>query len=263
MLVAHALGLKWSAVHLEPHRLVNPDEQTRALQLAGQRERRVPLQYIIGQCEFMSLPFVITQGVFIPRPETEVLVESLIGEVSKADCASGRILDLGAGSGVVGISLAKYLKPDFVLACDVSPLAVEISRKNAILNCVHRCMGFVIGDGTSYIGSEADGCGHEGFDVVACNPPYVESGQIEFLEPEVRDHDPRLAIDGGTDGLSFIEGITPGLPSILREGAVVGFEIGATHGERVRALFEGCGLTHVRVHKDLNGRDRVVLGRNM
>jgi release factor glutamine methyltransferase len=256
-LIGHALGMRRSEIYLSGgRREVTPDERAAVMDLASRRARRVPLQYLLGECEFMSMPFKIKEGVFIPRPETEVLVEVILERCRDRQRPVRRVLDLGTGCGVVGISLARYLSPDFVLSTDVSFNALEIARANAILNRVDTVTRFVMGDGLNPL----RGIPAVGFDVVACNPPYVESDEIRGLQPEVRDHEPRAALDGGPDGLRFIAGMLPGLTSILSVGGLAAVEIGAGQGRRVRGLFRKAGLERVAVAKDLAGLDRVVAG---
>jgi release factor glutamine methyltransferase len=260
-IVSHVLGIPRSHIYLEPERPVGWQDESRILVMAGERGRRVPLQYIIGECEFMSLPFKVRRGVFIPRPETEVLVEALAGRAAEMDRGSIKILDLGAGSGVIGVSLAALLKPDIVVATDISMLAMKTAVENAILNGVQDTVQFVVGDGLSFVKGLATLGKAQGFDLVACNPPYVPSGEIAGLEPEVRDHDPRPALDGGAGGLEFIERIVPELPSIMNEGGIVGFEMGASQADMVRAVFERSGIGSLEILQDLSGRDRVITGR--
>jgi release factor glutamine methyltransferase len=259
IIIGHILRLKRSELYLHPEMEVTPADRAAVVCLTRKRQQRIPLQYVIGQCEFMSLSFKLEEGVFIPRPETEVLVEALL-ERAGGRSRSGRILDLCTGCGAIAVSLARYLRPSFVLGTDVSAAAVEIARKNAILNGVAGITGFVVANGVDFMRFE--GCpARDRFDVVACNPPYVEGGTIEGLEPEVRDHDPRLAIDGGFDGLDFIEGILPEIASILSKDGLVGLEIGSGQSDKVVALFKAAGLAEIEVLKDLNGLDRVVIGR--
>ncbi len=257
IIVGHVLGLERSEMYRRPDRVVAPEEEAAVMDLVNRRIHRVPLQYLLGEWEFMSLPFKMRQGVFIPRPETETLVEAVIDRVKAGGKPARRILDVATGSGAIGISLAKYLKPDLVVATDISLDAVEVARENAILNRLGSVARFVAGDGLDPLrqGSTV------GFDIVACNPPYVETGEIPGLDAEIRAFEPLVALDGGPDGIRFIDGILPGIPSILNEGGLVAFEIGETQGPRVKALFEQAGLAGVEVVKDLGRLDRIVLGR--
>ena len=261
MLIAHVLEIPRSDIHLEPGRQLSPSEQGLVEDLAHRRRMRVPLQYLTGESEFMSLTFEAPEGVFIPRPETETLVEALIERIEERSRPPGVMLDLGTGSGVIAVSLAAHLKSGLVVGSDVSRLAVEIAGRNAILNGVDRLTQFVAGEGLGPFRTAAGGVRHAGFDVVACNPPYVSSAEIDNLEPEVRDHEPRIALDGGSNGLEFIESILPRIPSIIVKGGIVGFEIGETQAGPVREVFLGVGLGGVEVVNDLNGKARVVIGR--
>ena len=257
LIVGHVAGLKRSEVLSRPERKITEAEAEAVMDLVKRRTRRIPLQYLLGECEFMSLPFKVRDGVFIPRPETESLVEAIIAKAGVGGCRSESILDIGTGSGVIAVSLARYLEPILVVGTDISRDALEIARANAILNRVEPVTRFVACDTLDALrGDEA-----AGFDIVVCNPPYVETDEIPGLQPEIRLFEPLAALDGGPDGLRFINGLLPGVPSILREGGLVALEIGETQGPRVKALFEQTGFRAVEIVKDLGQRDRIVLGR--
>ena len=283
-ILAHVLGLRRTEIYLAPERPVGAADQARILEISGERKRRFPLQYLLGEVEFFGLPLKIREGVFIPRPETEILVETLIARLGGAP-RPGRpagvsgwfrergpgtvraILDLGTGSGAIAVALAKHLRPRLVVALDVSPAAAALARANARLNRVGDVVAPVVGDrlgpvrGAHRTGAAAaPGARDIAFDLVVANPPYVETAEIDRLQPEVRDFEPRLALDGGPGGLDFIAGVLPGIASILRKGSIVAFEIGATQAEAVAGLFGRAGLCDVEVIKDLAGRDRIVIG---
>ncbi|MFZ1948069.1 MAG: methyltransferase, partial [bacterium] len=167
-----------------------------------------------------------------------------------------RVLDLATGSGAIAVSLARYLAPEIVVATDVSEAAAALARDNASLNGVADVVAVVVAEG---LAAFRDAGTRSGFDVVVCNPPYVATGEIEGLQPEVRDYEPRVALDGGASGLDFFAGVLPDLPSILRGPGVVAFEIGAAQAAEVSAIFSGAGLGPVEVVRDLAGRDRIVL----
>ena len=273
-IISHILGMKRSRIYLDPDREITASEREQIDAIVRERARRFPLQYLIGEVEFMGLPFRIKEGVFVPRPETEILVEAVLaragspGPGTKSEPATAsssaagpprdlRILDLATGSGVIAISLAKYLRPAFVLAVDISEAAVSLARDNARLNRVEDVIRFAVGDGLAPI-TPADASA--GFDLVVSNPPYIETGDLAALQPEVRDYEPRAALDGGPNGLKFIREVAPGIPSILRRPGIVAFEIGSTQGERAKSVFRQIGLSEVEVLQDLAGRDRVVIG---
>jgi len=257
VLAGLALGLTRSQVHLTARDEVSVTQQQQALELADRRSRRIPLQHLTGEVEFLSLPFKVKPGVFIPRPETELL--ALVVTQIAGWKQPFRILDVCTGSGVLGVSIASRYEKAAVVATDISFEAVELARENAILNGAASRMDFVVGDGLDFLDAGVDGGGL--FDAIIFNPPYVESDAIEGLEPEVRDHDPRIALDGGPDGFRFIEGVLPHAASLLREKGLLAFEIGADQGKRAGELVGACGLDFEGVMQDLAGRDRVVLGR--
>jgi release factor glutamine methyltransferase len=263
IIAGHVLGLKRTGLYLEGARDVSQPDRKRVLELARLRAARYPLQYITGECEFMSLAFEVREGVFIPRPETEVLVECVIDKVRAKGAAPRAILEIGTGSGVICVCLGRSLGRQSagrldIVATDVSPVAVETARANALGHGVRNLMQFVLGDGISFL-RESGGGGR--FDIFVCNPPYVAASQIEGLEPEVRDHEPRAALDGGEDGLEFMRRIIPALPSILSRGALAAFEIAPDQGAGVGRLLTGAGAGEVGVVKDLSGRDRVITAR--
>ena len=167
LLLSHGLRISRSEIYLEPARELSPAEESLVVDLARERAKRVPLQYVTGECEFMSLTFKMKEGVFIPRPETEVLVEAMIERIEADSLKSHAMLDLCTGSGAIAVSLACHFKAGLVLASDISPLAVEIARENAILNGVNEIMRFAVSDGLSAFGSVAGmdrgyGNGHRG-----------------------------------------------------------------------------------------------------
>jgi release factor glutamine methyltransferase len=261
ILLSHVLKIPRSGIHLEPARELSRAEETSVLSLARRRAKRIPLQYVTGECEFMSRTFKLKEGVFIPRPETEVLVDGMTERIEADSPQPHLILDLGTGSGAIAVSLACHFETGRVIASDISPLAVEIARENAILNGVNDIMRFVVSDGLDSFGAFPRMDREGGFDAIACNPPYVGCAEIEQLEPEIRDHEPRIALDGGDSGLVFIESMLPRIASILTRHGIAGFEIGETQAGPVEGIFKGAGFERIEVIKDLNGKDRVVIGR--
>ena len=262
IIAGHVLGLTRVELYSEGGREVPSADAERALELARRRAERYPLQYVTGECEFMSLPFTMREGVFIPRPETEVLIETVLEMVRGEGIAPGGVIEVGTGSGVIGVCLGRALAEGgghpAIVATDISPAAVEAAKGNAYRHGVENLMQFIVGDGISFI-KETDGGGR--FDLFVCNPPYVRTSEIGSLEPEVRDHEPRAALDGGEDGLAFVRRIVPSLPSILLRGALVALEIAPDQGEAVGRLLTGAGASGVEVAKDLSGRDRVITAR--
>lgn len=222
------------------------EEQQDYLALIARRCGRVPLQHITGEQEFMGLPFRVTPDVLIPRQDTEVLVEECLKHLAPGNV----FLDLCTGSGCILVSLLHYGKGTSGTGADLSDAALRVAEENARENGVKA--RFVQGD----LFAPVEGV----FDLIVSNPPYIATAQIETLSPEVRDHEPRMALDGTADGLFFYRKIVQESPSYLREGGWLCLEIGYDQGAAVRQLMEERGFATVSVIKDLAGLDRVVSG---
>ena len=218
------------------------------------RAAGVPLQYITKVQEFMGLPFCVNENVLIPRLDTEVLVEQVLGIISGMELESPDVLDMCTGSGAIGISIASLAPGARVKLSDISEKALEVARKNAEINDVLDRVSFALGNMFSSLD------GDEKFDLIVSNPPYIKSEIIETLDPEVKDHEPRLALDGGEDGLDAYKVIANNAASHLKEGGVLALEIGYDQGEAVSFLLE---RTHyykpAAIIKDLAGMNRVVI----
>lgn len=222
------------------------EEQEAYLKLIARRCERVPLQHITGEQEFMGLPFRVTPDVLIPRQDTEVLVEECLRHL-----APGNIfLDLCTGSGCILVSLLHYAKGTFGTGADLSGKALAVAKGNVEANGVEARL--VQGDLFEPV--------TDTFDLIVSNPPYIASAEIETLAPEVREHEPRMALDGTADGLFFYRRIVQESPSYLKEGGWLCMEIGYDQGAAVRQLMEARGFATVSVIKDLAGLDRVVSG---
>lgn len=222
------------------------EEQEAYLKLIARRCERVPLQHITGEQEFMGLPFRVTPDVLIPRQDTEVLVEECLRHL-----APGNIfLDLCTGSGCILVSLLHYAKGTFGTGADLSGKALAVAKGNVEANGVEAWL--VQGD----LFEPVTGT----FDLIVSNPPYIASAEIETLTPEVREHEPRMALDGTADGLFFYKRIVQESPSYLKEGGWLCMEIGYDQGAAVQQLMEARGFVTVSVIKDLAGLDRVVSG---
>ena len=215
----------------------------------NKRLKGVPVQYITGRTEFMSLEFEVNDSTLIPRQDTEILVEEIIKRCRSAG-AQLHILDIGCGSGCIGISLARYLPSAVVCGTDISEKALKTASANAERLMVSGRTRFVRHDIKD---------GIDGFesDVIVSNPPYIPSGEISQLQTEVADFEPRSALDGGTDGLDFYRLI---IPDAAGRGALVAFEVGTGQADAVAAMMKNHGYSDVEIIPDLSGIDRVVLG---
>ena len=194
--------------------------------------------------------------MLIPRPDTETLVEAVLREAA-AFPAPPTVLDLCTGSGAVAVCLAKEGNFASVTASDISHEAMNIARENAAKNGVEEKILFAEGDLFRAKTKSEKSLSRRSYDIICANPPYIPTAEIENLEPEVRDHDPVLALDGGEDGLDFYRRLAKEAAAHLNDGGKILLEIGCEQGEAVKAIFAGAGWREGRVEKDLAGRDRV------
>ncbi len=225
---------------------VKEEHRRRYLEWIEKRAGRIPLQHILGYQEFMGLRFRVNGDVLIPRQDTETLVEEVLRKLHDGM----RILDLCTGSGCILLSLLRYSNHCQGTGSDLSEKALEVARGNA------RSLGleaeFVHSDLFERITGK--------FEIIVSNPPYIPSGEISGLMEEVRDHDPRMALDGGEDGLSFYKKIISQAKGWLCPGGELFFEIGSDQGEAVSSLMKQARYRQVKVSQDLAGLDRVVCG---
>jgi len=223
-----------------------------------------PIQYILSKAEFMGLSFKVTPDVFIPRPETEILVETVTELASgiRVKASGINILELGTGSGCIAVSLAKYLPDVKITATDISQEALEVAKDNALLNKVSERINFINSDlytqcvcscGTSR-------CGNTQYDMIVSNPPYIATGEIDNLQPEVR-YEPRSALDGGEDGLDFYRRIIALAPDFLKQDGFLIMEMGFNQKRDVEGIFKNSGGFQIlKVIKDYNNINRVIVG---
>lgn len=252
ILIADALKVSRTALLTHPDRILN---QTEKQMLCARIERRVlrePVSHITGVQEFWSLEFEVNEKVLTPRPETEILIEQCLKALSKIS-SPVRILDLGTGSGVLSIVLAKEIPQSQITAIEKSTL--EVARKNASRHAVVDQICFVSGDLM-----EIDWQGP--YDLIISNPPYIASESLLKCMPEVQQYEPTLALDGGKDGLDYYRHIVSTAWNKLEENGLLILEIGHTQAQAVVALIEGCShYQDAQVVQDYSGYDRVVLAR--
>lgn len=237
------------AVELENEQIL------RILELAGRRKRREPMAYIRGFREFWSLEFAVTPAVLVPRPETECLVEEVLALRDAYRGVQARILDIGAGSGAVGIAVASEWPGCDMTATECSPAALEVARANARrLLGANRPIAFVLGD--CYEGTEG------AFDIVCSNPPYISEAEYETLAREVTLYEPREALVAGPEGTEFHRRIAQGARERLKPGGWLLMEMGAGQRAALTEILEQTGLFEgIRFRADLAGHDRVVIAR--
>lgn len=252
LLLAFVMNKDRSYFYMYPQKEIEDDIYLTFQTLIDKRKKGVPLQYIIGKQEFMGLDFLVNQDVLIPRPDTEILVENAL-ETIKQSCQSPiRILDIGSGSGAIGVSLAYHSSNAFVSCVDISVAALKVATQNAVIHGVDDKVQFFEGDLFSPFKNEV-------FDMIVSNPPYIPDDTIASLQVEVSQYEPRTALAGGKDGLDFYKRIIKGAPKYLHNGGYLFLEIGYNQGKDVTDLlliekvYKG-----IEVIKDLSGNDRVV-----
>lgn len=242
-------------------RKVGQEEQEIYRRLIGERRKRIPLQYLTGTQNFMGLDFAVNKNVLIPRQDTEILAEEALKNLHDGM----RVLDMCTGSGCILISLLHYTNHCEGVGADISGDALETARKNAenLLgerfggNIPHSGEGF---GGIRFIQGDLFENIEGKFDMIVSNPPYIKESEIQGLMPEVRDHEPAAALDGGGDGLVFYRRILGKAREYLFGGGMLFFEIGYDQAAEVSALMEQAGFLEVTVVKDYGGLDRVVYG---
>ncbi len=247
LIVGSAADMTRASLLAHPDRILDEKEKQAVYDMLYKRLRRMPMQYILGHCEFMGLEFNVNESALIPRNDTECAVEKAIELIKSKNY--GTVLDIGTGSGAIAVSIAKYTDTA-VTASDISQSAIDTARLNAEQNNVS--VDFVKSD----MFSELEGR----FDIIISNPPYIEKDVINTLEPEVREHEPITALDGGDDGLDFYRVITKEAPEHLNKGGALIFEIGCEQAEAVKKLMKMNNFDEISVNKDLSGLDRVVIG---
>ena len=245
-------GIEEAAIDLRHILLAAPDE-TRIDDMVTRRANREPLSHILGDKPFWTLDLKVTRDVLTPRADTETLVETVLKQVRDKSRALD-IADFGTGSGAILLALLSELPDAAGLGVDISESALEIARENAVRNALQDRATFRIGNWAETIPDNS-------LDIAVSNPPYIASAVIDTLEPEVRDHEPRPALDGGDDGLGVYHTLMPELFRILKPGGLMAVEIGYDQAAPVRALAEAAGFDDVGLTHDLGGQPRVISGR--
>jgi release factor glutamine methyltransferase len=242
---------------IESDRELTDAELGRFRELIRRRRLGEPVAYILGRREFYGLPFVVDRRGLVPRPDTETLVEVAL-ERTRERSMFGRALDLCTGTGCVAIAFAKSRPTWRVTATDVSPDAAALAWENARRLGVAFTLGVAVGDLFGAVVSGAPGAAR--YELITANPPYIQTGEIATLDADIRDFEPRLALDGGADGLDLVRTIVAGARARLEPSGVLALEIGSEQGGPTRALLEAAGFVNVAVRRDYGGRDRVVSG---
>lgn len=256
LLLTHVLDVDSIYVYINGDKEVSESSSKEFLDLVEKRASGYPLQYILNEANFMDLDFYVEDGVLIPRSDTEVLVEYLLDYIDELGSRDVRLLDLGIGSGAIVLSTA-YHKP-FIEAygVDIMDKPIEITKRNIETFGLDNVKIF---KGDLFEPFEDDNY-YNSFDIIASNPPYINTREIDKLQLEVRSHEPISALDGGEDGLNYYRRIIKDARRFLKDNGLLIFEIGYDQGEKVSSLLREEGYKKVLVLKDIQRLDRVVLG---
>lgn len=255
LLLAHVLGLPRMGLYLNFERELPPAQLDQLREMVRRRGQREPLQHILGSTSFCGFEMAVNTNVLIPRPETELLAESgweFLNSVSPGPPAA---LDFGTGSGCLVITMAVKSPLALLLAVDVSAEALEVARQNAGRHHVADRVQFHLGDGFGALPGGLQ------FDLIVANPPYIPSAEIETLDPEVRDHDPKQALDGGADGLDFYRRLAHEAGAWLKGGGKIMLEFGDGQADSIRNLFEQQKWIVEQTKADYSGRLRILIAR--
>jgi release factor glutamine methyltransferase len=251
LLVEAAADATRADIIADPYRQLTPEQCATLEAYLARREKREPVGRILGRQGFWKIMLNVTPAVLAPRSDTETVVDVALKAFEEGRAFS--VLDLGVGSGAIMLAILAERPAARGLGVDASEDALAVARENAAnLGLADRC-AFLRGDW-------AAGLEPASFELVVSNPPYIPSAEIETLDPEVRDHEPRLALDGGPDGLDAYRTLTPQILAMLKPDGLFAVEIGHDQSEAVEALFTAAGAQGVRTVQDLAGRDRVVTG---
>ena len=252
ILLADILNCKRIDLYLSFDKPLTENELQLYRESLKKRVSRIPMQYIIGNVDFYGLKLLVNESVLIPRPETELLVENVIMDLKEK--SNLKILDIGSGSGNITLSLAKNLNSSFVTGIDVSEKAIEVATQNKILNDIPNAefkLLDVMNDDLSIL---------EKFDVLVSNPPYISSDEFNYLEPELKVYEPRIALTDNSDGLSFYKKIISLAKNILNVPGYLYFELGKNQCKEVNEMMLIENLSNIKISKDYAGIERIIYG---
>jgi release factor glutamine methyltransferase len=268
LLLAHLLGVKRMDLYLNFERQLQPQQIDALRDMILRRAKHEPLQYILGSVNFCGLEIKVTPAVLIPRPETEILAElcvKYLKEISKktldlTEAASKvkssdrssylKVIDYGTGSGCIAVYLAVNCHKAQILAVDASERALEVARENAARHGVQDRIEFIKADSILTL------CEVPKADLLVSNPPYIPTEQIPKLQPEIRDYEPRIAIDGGADGLQVLKHLAEHGGRVLKDHGMIMVEFGDDQEQKLKELFSACGWSDIQIVNDDGGQPR-------
>jgi len=256
ILLSYFLEMSSSEIYLNSDRILKDIEKTQLEKKIHKRIEKIPLQYITKHQEFMGMDFLVEKGVLIPRPETEILVEEVIRKLKNYKCS--RVADLGTGTGIIAVSIAKFIEDVIIYATDISKKSLQIALKNAQKHGCKNKIIFLQGDlFEPFIGIIKK----NSLDGIISNPPYIDSHDFESLPPEIKDNEPKVALAGGIDGLDYYRKIIKKSPQYLKKNGFMALEVGFDQSKIVKDLIikENNFNQNIEITKDYLGIERVVI----
>jgi release factor glutamine methyltransferase len=251
LLVGHALGLKRMQLYLEFERPLGEVDLEKIRPLVRRRAQHEPVQYIVGETEFCGLKLKVDRRALIPRPETEFLIENVVGAVGPA--TPKRALDLGTGTGAIALALAKSFPAATILAVETSVDALALARENAVATGLEARVQFLQSHWFEALAGEAK------FQLIVANPPYLTAEETAQTAPEVRDYEPKAALTSADDGLADLREIIGAAPRHLETGGLLALETGIAQHAKLREFTSAAGFVRSESRRDLTGRDRYLL----
>ena len=259
ILLSYLLGMSRSEIYLNSERVLKDREKTQLEKKIQKRIEKIPLQYITKHQEFMGMDFLVEEGVLIPRPETEILVEEVIKRLKNYKYSKNlKVADLGTGTGVIAVSVAKFIKDIIVYATDISKKSLQVALKNAQKHDCKDKIIFLQGDlFEPFMGKIKKNI----LDGIISNPPYIDFYDFRLLPPEIKDNEPKIALSGGIDGLDYYRKIIRKSPRYLKKSGFIALEVGSNQSQAVKELIlkENNFNKDIEIVKDYLGIERVVI----
>jgi release factor glutamine methyltransferase len=261
ILLSYLLEMNRSEIYLNSDKLLKNKEKMKLEKMIQERIKKIPLQYITKYQEFMGMDFSVEKGVFIPRPETEILVEEVIKKLKNKKCPyylKLKVADLGTGSGIIAISIAKFIEDIIIYASDISKKSLKIALKNAQK---HTCAEKIIFLPGNLFEPYQNKIEKYSLEAIVSNPPYINSNDLKLLPEEIKGNEPKIALDGGVDGLYYYRKIIKESPHFLKRDGFIALEVGMGQAKIIKELIlkEDNYRQKVEIFKDYSGIERVVI----
>jgi release factor glutamine methyltransferase len=259
ILLSYSLEMNRSEIYLNSDRVLKNIEKKQLEKRIQKRINKIPIQYITKHQEFMGMDFLVEKGVLIPRPETEILVEEVIKKLKNYKCSNNlKVADLGTGTGIIAVSLAKFIEDIIIYATDISKISLRTALKNAQKHACKDKIIFLQGDlFEPFVGRIKK----NSLDGIISNPPYIDSYDFKLLPPEIKDNEPKIALSGGIDGLDYYRKIIRKSPQYLKQDGFIALEVGLNQSKIVKELItrENNIYQNIEIIKDYLGIERVVI----